>query len=91
MPREVSLRRVAWSGAALGAMLIIVGWIMTPAPGSNYADVLAAQVWRIEVGMWISAGIGIGIPTAVCLVEVARRVSGRGEPAEPGAAADGGA
>ena len=88
MRREVSLRRVAWGGAAVGAGLIVFGWLSTPAPGSNYAEVLADQAWRIEAGMWASAGIGVAIPAAVYLLVVARRVVGRGEPAEPGTAPD---
>ena len=88
MPKEGSLRRVAWGGAAFGALLIVVGWLSTPAPGSNYAEVLADRAGRIEVGMWAGAGIGVGIPAAVYLLAVARRVSGRGEPGEPGTAPD---
>jgi hypothetical protein len=77
MPRAGSLRRVAWSGAALGATLIIVGWISTPAPGSNYADVLAARAWRVEAGMWVGVGIGIGIPALIWLLQTACRGFGR--------------
>jgi len=75
MPGAGSLRRVAWGGAALGALLLVIGWTLTPAPGSNYADVLAGQAERIEAGMWFGAGIGVGIPAAVYLIEVAKRVN----------------
>src|SRR5262245_44665272 len=92
MPREASQRLVAWSGAALGALLIVVGRLSAPAPGSNYAEVLIAQAGRIEAGMWVCAGIGVAIPAAVWLLSVAGRATGRrrehSKPAER-AAADG--
>ena len=93
MPKSVSLRWVAWSGAAFGVMLIIVGSISTRAQGSNYVDVLADQAWRLEVGMWVGAGIGIGFPAVIWLLQAACQGlrHSRGEPredAEPEASAD---
>jgi hypothetical protein len=93
MPRAGNLRWVAWSGAALGVLLIVVGWLSAPAQGSNYADVLAAQAWRVEVGMWVGAGIGVGLPAVIWLLQAACRGFGstRGAPggqADPGAAPD---
>ena len=78
MARGLSLRWIAWSGAAFGAVLLLVGWLSTPTVGSNYAEVLASQAGRIEAGMWAGAGIGVGIPAAVWLLAVARRALGRG-------------
>jgi hypothetical protein len=77
MPREVSLRCVAWSGAAFGALLIFVGWLSIPSVGSNYAEVLADQAGRIEAGMWAAAGVGVGIPAVIWLLSVARRTPER--------------
>ena len=59
---KADLRWLAWSGAALGTAMIFLGWLMTPAEGSNYAVVLADQADRIEAGMWVSAAIGVGVP-----------------------------
>jgi hypothetical protein len=85
MPRKVSLRRVAWVGAGFGAWLMIVGWLLAPAKGSNYPEELAEQAWRIEVGMWVGAGIGIGFPAFIWLLQAACSGlgGGFGEPASP--------
>jgi hypothetical protein len=77
MSRQVSLRWVAWSGAAFGAVLIVAGWLSIPAVGSNYAEVLAAQAGRIEAGMWAGAGVGVAIPAVAWLLSLARRPPGR--------------
>jgi hypothetical protein len=83
MPRAVGLRWVAWSGAVLGALLIVVSWLATPAVGSNYAEELAAEARRLEVGMWVGAGIGIGFPAIIWFLQAACRGFGlsRGNPA----------
>jgi hypothetical protein len=66
-PEATGCRWLAWSAAALGASMIVLGGVMTPAEGSNYADVLVDQAARIEAGMWVGAGIGVGVPAVVWL------------------------
>ena len=65
--RPTNLRWLAWSGAAFGAAMILLGWLMAPAEGSNYAVVLIDQAARIELGMWVSAAVGIVVPAVVWL------------------------
>jgi hypothetical protein len=77
VPKEADLRWLAWSGAALGAFLLVFGWFSIPAAGSNYAEVLVPQTWRVEACMWASAGVGVGIPAVVWLLSVASRASRR--------------
>jgi hypothetical protein len=75
--RAMELRWLAWSGAALGALMILLGWLMAPAEGSNYAVVLADQATRIEAGMWAGAGIGVGVPVVVWLRQRTRVASAK--------------
>jgi hypothetical protein len=71
--RPTGLRWLAWSGAALGALMVSVAWLMRPAEGSNYAVVLADQSARLETIMWIGAAIGAGVPAVVWLLQLSRR------------------
>ena len=72
MQRAIDLRWLAWGGAAFGAVMMLAGWLMAPAEGSNYAIVLIDQAARIEAGMWAGAGIGVGVPALVWLLQCTR-------------------
>jgi hypothetical protein len=77
VPKDADLRWLAWGGAAAGASLLVAGWFSIPAVGSNYAEVLVSQTWRVEACMWASAGVGVGIPAVVWLLSIASRASRR--------------